>query len=64
MDRLKLMPNSRFDSIWQDLTYGVRQLKRTPAFTAVAMLSLALGIGAAVTMFSAFRAVFPSSVAV
>ena len=52
------MRSSRLDSISQDLTYGIRQLKQTPAFTAVAILSLALGIGAAVTMFSAFRVVF------
>jgi putative ABC transport system permease protein len=52
------MPNSQVESISQDLAYGIRQLKRTPAFSAVAILSLALGIGAAVTMFSAFRAVF------
>ncbi len=52
------MRTLRLDSISQDLAYGVRQLKRTPGFTAIAILSLALGIGAAVTMFSAFRAVF------
>jgi putative ABC transport system permease protein len=58
MDKLKPMSRPRFDPIWQDLSFGTRQLKRTPGFTTVAIISLALGIGTAVTMFSAFRAVF------
>ena len=37
---------------WQDLRYGVRGLKRDPGFTAVAVLSAALGIGACTTVFS------------
>ncbi len=42
----------------QDLRYGWRQLRKTPVFTLTAVVSLGLGIGACVTMFSAFRAVF------
>ncbi len=44
--------------MFQDLRYGWRQLRKTPVFTLAAVVSLALGIGACVTMFSAFRAVF------
>lgn len=42
----------------QDARFGWRQLRQTPTFTLTAVLSLALGIGASVTMVSAFRAVF------
>ena len=42
----------RLEMITQDLRYGWRLMVRKPAFTAVAVLTLGLGIGANVTMFS------------
>ena len=49
-------PGHRIESLAQDVRYGLRSMRHTPAFTAIAVASFAIGIGANTTMFGAVDA--------
>ncbi len=55
---------TRLETIWQDLRYGARMLRKNPGFSAAAALTLALGIGANAAIFTLTYAVILKSLPV
>ncbi|MFL5617232.1 MAG: ADOP family duplicated permease [Gemmatimonadaceae bacterium] len=48
----RLAMHERFDSLWRDVRYSLRGLRRSPRFAVAAILTLALGLGSTTVIFS------------
>src|ERR1051325_4615928 len=40
------------ESVWQDVRYGLRQMRKSPGFSVMAVLIVTIGVGASTTLFS------------
>jgi hypothetical protein len=56
-DRWALQTLPSIESLWQDVHYGLRALRRNPAFSILAVLMLSVGIGANTAVFTVVNAV-------
>src|SRR5258705_2374240 len=55
---LRVMGSIMFDSLWQDVSYAARLLRRSPGYALTVIAVLALGIGANAAVFNIFKSAF------